>query len=81
MTENGSFIFYFCIWKACKNYCRCCFPLRPLPIGKYKQYSAKNAQSAAEGICKSSRVEDFFAKNGKGIASFVCFLYNKGKIN
>ena len=51
------------------------------PIGKYKQYSAKNAQSSAEGIFKSSRVEDFFAKNGKGIASFVCFLYNKGKIN
>jgi len=23
----------------------------------------------------------FSAKNGKGIASFVCFLYNTGKIN
>jgi len=79
--------------KVCKNCCRYCFSLRPsrekanrenpqiFPIGKYKQYSAKIAQSAAEGVFKSSRTEVFPQKIGKRIASFVCFLYNKGKIN
>jgi len=85
--------FISAFWKACNNCCRYCFSLRPsrekanrenpqiFPIGKYKQYSAKIAQSAAEGVFKSSRTEVFPQKIGKRIASFVCFLYNKGKIN
>ena len=85
--------FIFAFWKVYNDCYRCFFPLRPsrekanrensqiFPIGKYKQYSAKIAQSAAEGIFISSHTEVFPQKIGKRIASFVCFLYNKGKIN
>ena len=92
VTGNGSF--HFCILekpvRTVVDIVFRCGPSREksnrqnpqiFPIGKYKQYSAKIAQSTAEGILKSSRTEVFPQKIGKRIASFFCFLYNKGKIN
>ena len=38
-------------------------------------------RAQAEGIPNRPSLETFFRKSGKGIASFVCFLYNTGKIN
>jgi hypothetical protein len=49
--------------------------LRIFPIGLF----TGGAQRRAFPIVPSGRY--FSAKNGKKIASFVCFLYNTGKIN
>ena len=50
-------------------------------LAMIKYFSAVYAQSVSGGRFKSFRTEVFPQKIGKRIASFVRFLYNKGKIN
>ena len=79
MTENGSFNFLFLHFgkpvRIVVDIVSRCGPSREkanrenpqiFPIGKYKQYSAKIAQSAAEGSSNRPAQKFFRKKSAKG---------------